>query len=274
MHRRWFLRAMSAPLAAPAVSVLRQLRERLPKLGLQLYSVRDLMERNLGRTLEKVAAIGYGEVEFAGFFGQSPARIRKLLDSYGLQAPSGHVSLTELTQDAERSFDAAAAVGHRYVIVPSLDPEDRRTLDDFRRVAESLNRAGQAARSRGLRVGYHNHDFELAPIAGALPYDLLLSETDPELVCFEMDFFWITRGGADPAAYFERYPGRFHLCHIKDMDRRGEMVDVGAGRIDFRRILHQRKAAGLRHFYVEHDQPRDPLAFARNSYDFLHSLEL
>jgi sugar phosphate isomerase/epimerase len=141
-------------------------------------------------------------------------------------------------------------------------------------VAENLNRAGQAARARGLRVGYHNHDFELAPIAGAVPYDLLLAETDPELVSFEMDFFWMTRGRADPLAYFERHPGRFHLCHVKDMDRRGEMVDVGAGRIDFRRILQRRKAAGLRHFYVEHDQPRDPLAFARNSYDFLHSLEL
>jgi sugar phosphate isomerase/epimerase len=264
---------MSAPLATPALSLLRHPGDRLPRVGLQLYSVRDLMQRDVARTLQQVAAIGYREVEFAGYFGQSPARIRGLLNSHGLQAPSSHVSLTDLTGDAERIFDAAAAIGHRYLIVPSLDPEDRRTLDDFRQVAEGLNRAGQAARGRGLRVGYHNHDFELAPIAGGVPYDLLLSETDPELVYFEMDFFWMTRGGADPVSYFERYPGRFHLCHIKDMDRGGEMVDVGAGRIDFRRILHQWKAAGLRHFYVEHDHPADPLAFARHSYDFLHLLD-
>ncbi len=155
----------------------------------------------------------------------------------------------------------------------SVDQSFVRTLDDYRRVAEALNRAGELARAQGLRVGYHDHDFELAPIDGVFPHDVLLSETDPALVSFEMDLYWMTRAGADPMAYFGRHPGRFHLCHMKGMDRRGEMTEVGAGGIDFCKILRDRAEAGLRHFYVEHDHPTDPLASIRASYRFLHSLE-
>ncbi len=274
MNRRSFAQLMSLPLVRPLVGALQRPGERLERIGLQLYTVRDLMQADVGRTLEKVAAIGYREVEFASYFGESPARLRMLLDAVGLEAPSSHVSLQRLTDDSALVFDAAEIVGHRYLVVPSLDPPDRRSLDDYRRVAAALNRAAESASARGLWVGYHNHDFELARIGGVRPYDVLLSGTDPALVCFEMDFFWMTSGGADPVAYLERHPGRFHLCHIKDMDRRGEMTEVGAGRIDFRKILHYREAAGLRHFYVEHDHPTDPLEFIRSSYTFLHSLEL
>jgi len=265
---------MILPLTRPAFAALSRPGERLQRIGLQLYTVRDLMQVDVGRTLEKVAAVGYEEVEFAGYFGESPARLRMLLDAVGLDAPSSHVSLQDLTHDAARVFDAAEVIGHRYLVVPSLDPQDRQSLDDYRRVAAALNGAAEIASARGLWVGYHNHDFELARIGGELPYDLLLSRTDPALVCFEMDFYWMTRGGADPVAYLERHAGRFHLCHIKDMDRRGKMADVGAGRIDFGEILRHRESAGLRHFYVEHDHPTDPLASVRASYDFLRKLEL
>lgn len=274
MNRRSFVQAMTLPLVRPMFDALTRPGNRLHRIGLQLYTVRDLMQANVGRALEQVAAIGYREVEFAGHFGESPTRIRMLLDAVGLSAPSGHVSLAELTKSSERTFDAAEAIGHRYLVVPSLDPGDRRSLDDYRRVAARLNRVAEIARPRGLLVGYHNHDFELARIAGVRPYDVLLARTDPALVCFEMDFYWMTRGGADPVAYLERHPGRFHLCHVKDMDPRGEMADVGAGRIDFRKILRYREAAGLRHFYVEHDHPADPVGSIRASYEFLRSLEL
>jgi sugar phosphate isomerase/epimerase len=264
---------LSLPLAFPALRAALRPGDRLERIGLQLYTVRDLMQADVGRTLEQVAAAGYHEVEFAGYFGQSPGRIRALLDAVGLGAPSSHVSLADLTRDAERTFDAAEAIGHRYLILPWLDPEQRTSLDDYRRVAADLNRAGERARGRGLRVGYHNHDFELAPLDGARPYDLLLAETRPDLVCMEMDFYWMASGGADPLVYFERHPGRFHLCHVKDMDRRGEMADVGRGRIDFRALLRRRRAAGLRHFFVEHDHPADPLASIRTSYRNLRALE-
>ncbi len=273
MNRRSFVRAASLPLLAPALAAFRW-PEPLRRIGLQLYTVRDFMRTDVARTLEQVAAAGYAEVEFAGYFGVPPARLRALLDATGLQSPSSHLSLEELTGKPARVFDTAETLGHRYLVVPSLDDRDRRTLDDYRRVADRLNRSGALAQARGLQIGYHNHDFELRPIGGVRPYDLLLSETDPALVRFEMDFYWMTRGGADPLSYFTRYPGRFHLCHLKDMDRRGAMADVGSGRIDFRKILQSRETAGLRHFYVEHDQPPDPLASIRASCRFLRSLEL
>ncbi len=274
MRRRAFLQALSLPLAAPLLPRLDPLAGRLPRIGLQLYTVRDLMEAGVGPTLERVAAIGYKEVEFAGYFGIPPAQIRGLLDAAGLASPSTHLSLGELRDQPNRLFDAAEMIGHRYLVVPSLDPQDRRTLDDFRRVAAELNRAGEQARSRGLKIGYHNHDFELSRMRGTLPYDVLLAETDPALVWFEMDFYWMTNGGADPAAYLDRHPGRFHLCHIKDRGFLGRMTDVGDGRIDFRRILARRERAGLQHFYVEHDHPGKPLDSIRRSYEYLKELEV
>jgi sugar phosphate isomerase/epimerase len=273
VNRRSFLRAASLPLLAPALRGLDRPAPLRP-IGLQLYTVRDLMERSVSRTLERVAAVGYDEVEFAGYFGEPPRVLRSLLDAVGLASPSAHLPLEELERQPETLFDAAEILGHRYLIVPSLAPEDRRTLDDYRRVAGRLNRAGERALARGLRVGYHNHDFELERIGDTVPYDILLAETDPALVCLEMDFYWMTKGGGDPLAYFERQPGRFHLCHVKDMDRLGRMTDVGDGRIDFARILRARERAGLRHFFVEHDHPRDPRATISASYRYLSTLRL
>jgi sugar phosphate isomerase/epimerase len=274
MHRRSFLQALSLPILTPLLGTLERSQGRLERIGLQLYTVRGLMERDVASTLKMAAAVGYDEVEFAGYFDETPKRIRMLLDAVGLVAPSSHVPLADLTKHSERTFDAADVIGHRYIVMPWLDPEERRSLDDYRRVAAALNRAGELAEARGLRVAYHNHDFELAPIDGVLPYDLLLSETDPALVWFEMDFYWMTRGGGNPLAYFKGHPGRFHLCHLKDMDRRGEMADVGTGRIDFREILQHRAEAGLRHFFVEHDHPGDPRASIRASYGFLRKLDV
>jgi sugar phosphate isomerase/epimerase len=272
MDRRSFARLLGLPLLGPILEAVGPEAGGLDRTGLQLYTVRDLMEADVARTLEKVAAVGYREVEFAGYFGETPARLRGLLGSLGLTSPSTHLSLEALGPELGRTLDQAEAIGHRYLVVPSLDRKDRGTLDDYRRVAAALNRAGEAARSRGLLVAYHNHDFELRPIGGVLPYDVLLRETDPKLVYFEMDFYWMASGRADPLAYFDRHPGRFHLCHLKDMDRGGAMADVGSGRLDFPALLARRDQAGLRHFYVEHDRPRDPLASIRASYRYLRRL--
>lgn len=265
---------MGLPLLGPVRRTLLDRRGTVDRIGLQLYTVRELMRTDVARTLERVAQVGYEEVEFAGYFGETPTRIRGLLDSLGLTSPSTHLSLRELGPGLQRSLDLAQAIGHRYLVVPSLDPRDRRTLDDYRRVAAALDQAGEAARSRGLRVAYHNHDFELEPLGGVLPYDVLLRKTDPALVFFEMDFYWMASGRADSLAYFRRHPGRFHLCHLKDMDGRGEMADVGAGQLDFGALLRSREEAGLRHFYVEHDRPREPMRSVGASYRFLRELEL
>ena len=228
------------------------------------------MEASVPLTLEQVAKLGYTEVEFAGYFGVRPSQLRRWLDDFGLAAPSAHVSL--LDGDLEQISDAAAELGHRYLIQASLPLPELRSLDTYRRVAASLNQAGAAAGKRKLAVAYHNHEFEFRPLGGMVPYDVLLAETDPSLVWMEMDLYWIAKAGRNPLPYFAAHPGRFRLCHLKDMDQRGRMTEVGGGTLDFRGILAQRQKAGLRHFFVEHDEPRDPMGSVRASYNYLDTL--
>ena len=242
----------------------------LERIGLQLYTVRTLMETSVPLTLEMVATIGYREVEFAGYFGARPAQLRRWLDDLGLSAPSAHLPV--LDGNLGQLFDDATELGHRYLVQASLPLQQRVSADAFRRAAAALNHAGEQARLRGLRVAYHNHDFEFSRRDDLVPYDILLQETDPELVTMELDLYWMTKGKRDPLAYFNHHPGRFRLCHLKDMDERGKMTEVGRGRIDFQAILRRRDQAGLRHFFVEHDHPREPLESIRESYQHARSL--
>ncbi|HVE77262.1 MAG TPA: sugar phosphate isomerase/epimerase [Gemmatimonadaceae bacterium] len=248
----------AAPGAAPAGRAI----------GIQLYTVRTLMERDVEGTLEALAGVGYREVEFAGYFGREPRTLRQTLDRLQLAAPATHVSLDELRAHLPRVFDAAQTLGHRYVVCPWID-EKERTLAGYRRIAGELNRWGAACRDRGMRLAYHNHEFEFARVDNVVPYDLLLAETDPAVVFMELDLFWATKAGADPLALFTRQRRRFPLWHVKDM--RGvqgpqEMVAVGEGDIDFGRIFAAAQQSGMEHFFVEHDNPTDPLASARTSY--------
>jgi sugar phosphate isomerase/epimerase len=258
-----------------AASAIIGARRKLKKIGLQLYTVRDLMKADLPGTLAKVAAIGYKEVEFAGYFGRTPAEIRDLLRRNGLTSPSTHIPIDTLEKDSQKAFADAKAVGHQWVVVPWVPPERRKTADDWKAIAALLKKWGPQAKSAGLRLAYHNHDFELKPVDGVRPLDLLLSETDPSFVNFEMDLYWVVFGGGDPLDFFNRYPKRFPLVHVKDSagppDNR--MVDVGQGKIDFRSIFAASDKAGIKHYFVEHDQPADPVATIRNSYNYLRALK-
>jgi sugar phosphate isomerase/epimerase len=245
----------------------------LGDIGLQLYTVRTLLARDFDHTLEAVAAIGYREVEFAGYYDRDPEALRKQLDALGLAAPSAHIGLEDLGDNWERTLDAAEALGHDYVVVAWLDQKDRGTLDALRATIAKFNQAGESARQRGIGFAYHNHDFEFTPVEDRLPYDVLLAECDPENVVFEMDLYWITKGGKDPVAYFEQYPGRFPMVHVKDMTAAGAMVSVGAGQIDWGRIFSKRDEAGIQHYFVEHDEPADPMASIRESYQYLRQLK-
>jgi len=231
------------------------------------------MEKDLEGTIARVAATGYREVEFAGYFGKSPRDVRALLDHHGLSSPSSHVSLAP--DQWRAALDAAPVVGHRYLVIAWIPAEERHTLDDYKRWAERLNRAATEAKAAGLQLAYHNHDFEFVPLDGKLPYDVLLTETDPKLVQLEMDLYWIVKGGQDPLAYFARWPGRFPMVHVKDSAGPPDhkMAAVGAGKIDFRKIFVQSDQAGIRHYFVEHDNPDDPFASIRASYDYLQRLE-
>ena len=246
---------------------------KLDRIGLQLYSVRDLMKADMPGTLSRVAAIGYKEVEFAGYFGRTPRQVRDLLKRYHLTSPSTHLPF-ESFQNWQKSLDDAKAIGHKWVTIPSIPEEKRRTADDWKGIAAQFNRVGAQAKSSGLRFAYHNHDFELKPLGDVRPLDILLGETDPSLVEFEMDIYWVIFGGGDPLDYFNRFPHRFALVHVKDSsgppDNR--MVDVGQGKIDFRAIFARSGKAGIKHYFVEHDQPADPIATIRNSYNYLHAL--
>ena len=247
---------------------------KIKRVGLQLYTVRDLMKADLPGTLAKVAAIGYKEVEFAGYFGRTPAQIRDLLRRDGLTSPSTHLPFESLDTTWQKQLDDAKAVGHHWATIAYIAEDKRRTLDDWKRHAATFNRAAAQAKSAGLRFAYHNHDFEFKAIDGTRPYDILLKETDPSLVDFEMDLFWVVYGGANPLDLFNQYPKRFPLVHVKDSSGPPDkkMVDVGQGTIDFRSIFAQGDKAGIKHYFVEHDQPADPIATIRNSYNYLASL--
>lgn len=277
--RRGFLAALGGAGAALAFGGVAAAcapargRGAIGRVGLQLYTVRSLMARDVERTLEQVATIGYREVEFAGYFDHSPTRLREILDANGLTAPSAHVGFDALEGDGwTRTIEAADTMGHRYLVAPWIPPDARRSLDDYRRMAERLEDAGARARQAGLRLAYHNHDFEFEPLEGAVPYDILAG-TDPDLVLLQLDIYWIRKAGGDPLTYFRRHPGRFPSVHVKDMAADGTMVEVGAGVIDWRAIVAHADTAGIQHYFVEHDQPDDPLASIRNSFGHLRGLQ-
>ena len=281
MHRRTFLQTSAlftggalGALALGADTALGVARPAIPaKISVQLYSLRTIFPNDFVGVLEALKMMGYDEVEFAGLHEREPAVVRAVLDDVGLAAPSAHVPIEALEADADAAFAVAKTLGHRYVIVPWLAEPRRQSVADYARFAAVLNRVGQRARAQGLQLAYHNHDFEFQTFGGPRSgYDVLLAETDPAVVAFQMDLFWVVTAGKDPVAIFEQHPGRFPLVHVKDRTADGKMVNVGEGVIDFRRIFAASERAGLRHAVVEHDTPPDPLAFARASIAHLRAL--
>lgn len=248
-------------------------RRKIDRIGLQLYTVRDLMKADMPGTLARVAAIGYKEVEFAGYFGRTPREVHEMLEKYHLSSPSTHLPY-ESFQNWQKVLDDSKVIGHKWVTLPWIPEEKRRTVADWKAIAAQFNQVGAQAKKSGLRFAYHNHDFELKPIDGVKPLDILLGETDPKLVDFEMDIYWVIYGGGDPFDYFTRFPHRFALAHVKDSSGPPDkkMVDVGQGKIDFRSIFAQSAKAGFKHYFVEHDQPADAIATIRNSHNYLHAL--
>jgi sugar phosphate isomerase/epimerase len=249
----------------------RPARRRLDRIGIQLYTVRSLMPGDPDGTLGGLAQIGYSEVELAGLYGLRPAAMRQMLDRHHLSAVSGHMALTDMRRDWARALDEAATLGQRYIVCSSID-ESERSPDDYRRIASELNHLADQSQRQGIQFAYHNHMYEFTTVSGVTPYDLLLTGCDPHLVQMEVDLMWMVKGGGDPLSYFGRFPGRFPMVHVKDMTASGTMVDVGQGTIDFRAIFAQSDRAGIKHYFVEHDQPPNPLADARTCYEYLRRL--
>jgi sugar phosphate isomerase/epimerase len=277
VSRRDFLKSASVGACAlPALAKSAMHRIAAPQpLGLQLYTVRDWMQRDMEYTLKTVYAVGYREVEFAGLFDKKAGKVRNWLDKIGLESPSSHVSYERLKANLQGVADEAQTLGNTYVVCPDINARLRIDADAWKRVAADFTRIGEQLQRLGLRFAYHNHDFEFRPLPGGeIGYDILVNETDPKYVKLEMDLYWIAKAGKDPLTYFAKFPGRFPMVHVKDMTGNGAMVNVGKGVIDWGRIFAKRRQAGVEHLYVEHDEPTSPFEDIKISYDYLVRLGL
>ena len=287
MNRRDFLRGSAMGAAALATTSAPRSLFANPygkPVGLQLFTLRDQLQADMQGTLKQVAAIGIKELEIYDLYGKTPAQFTQIIKGDGLTAVSGHYMTKHLKGNWAKEVEKAQALGLKYMVNAILDPEERKSLDDYKRLAELYNKAGEQTQKAGIQYCYHNHNFEFHKFGDTMPYEYLLKTLDPKLVKFEMDCFWVTHAGQDPVAYFKKYPGRFPLLHIKDMkdhppvtqekdDKMGMFAPVGQGVIDWKRIFAAAPTGGMHHYFIEQDwceQP--PLEAVKASYEFLHKL--
>ena len=191
------------------------------------------MEKDVEAPFKKVSEIGYKQVEFAGYFGKSAVEIKSLLKKYALMAAATHVNWGEFKKDPDKLCKETVEYGIKYMVIAWINPLDRITYKQYRKIALHLNKGGKACQKVGVTLLYHNHDFEFKGDEGRIPYDLILNHTDSNTVKQELDLFWILKAKKDPIQYLTKYTGRFTHFHVKDMDKKGKMVDVGKGVIDF-----------------------------------------
>jgi sugar phosphate isomerase/epimerase len=290
MNRRTFLGTAGAATAATLLNSRlgwAAAEHKINKVGVQLYSVRDQMKADFDGTIAKVAAIGYKEVEFAGYFDRTPQQVRAVVDKNGLAAVSTHVQYDELDEKFPAVIEASKIIGLGYIVCPWIPEDLRKSPDIWKKASEKFNRCGEQTKKAGIQFAYHNHWFEFLPVNGKLPYDQLLADCDANLVKMELDLCWITVGGGDPLKYFNEYPGRFPLVHVKDMKKLpqvtqagtqdfgsslDDMTSVGDGIIDWKKIFAQSEKAGIKHYIVEHDKPADPFQSIQRSYEYLSKL--
>ncbi len=294
MNRRTFVESsIAAGVLASFPSSAFASTHHIGKVGVQLYTVRDLMKSDFAGTIGKVASVGYKEVEFAGYFDHSPAEVRSILDKNGLAAPSSHVSYDIVERHWPETVEAAHAVGQGFIVCPFIEKTKRDSADAWKSTVDLFNKAGETSKKAGIQFAYHNHWWEFAPdanLGGKLPYNYLLESTDANLVKMEMDLGWASVAGQDPVAYFKRYPGRFPLVHVKDFKSlphlkpdqlatfdadnlvKNDMTAPGSGVIDWKRILASSDVAGIQHYFLEHDAPKDPWATLTDGYKYLSML--
>lgn len=317
MQRREFVR-QSALMSATAMlfpAKAFHLSRLIERIGVQFFSLPKLLEKDLEGTLKMLSNMGYKEVELygpypfstdadkkawqdlgpalgfngSGFYGRTAAQMKDLLNANNLTAPSLHVNLGTLEDRMDQLGEAAQVVGAEFVTLPAIPQERRKTLDDYKKMADTFNKIGAAAKKAGVKFAYHNHGYGLQKMNGQIPIKIILDNTDPALVFLEMDLYWTTAGGADPVEYLKTYKGRYRLMHVKDMMKKvrfsGDgsdpkqwvelfpfMTTAGNGVVDLKTILPAARANGVRHFIVEQDIVADPEVALKKSYDYLASL--
>jgi sugar phosphate isomerase/epimerase len=254
--------------------------------GMTLYTVRDDMKKDPKGVLKTVAEIGYKNIEATDyanrkFYGMTPVEFKDYLQSLGLNPLSTHQGGANY-DNLDNTIADVKAAGFKYFVIP-VPPMGHFKYDaatktlgmdpDLDFVVKFLNTAGKKCQDAGLQLLYHNHDFEFKKDAnGVVPIEYFMAKCDPKLVNFQMDLYWVTKAGADPIAYFEKYPGRFKIWHVKDMDTQGRFAPVGTGTIDFAKILAKKKTSGMKYYIVEQDATFDnlkPLEAIKISYEGL-----
>lgn len=266
-------------------------------VGLQLFTFFGVIDEDVKGTLTKIAALGFKDMESAfskkgGYYGMTPKEFKVMVNDLGMNWTSHHVlgapfklppgtklpngadgkpmvipPMKNLRDNMQELVDDAAAGGIKYLVCANSPTA---TLEEIKSTIEVLNKTGEAAKKVGIQFAYHNHDMEFHAVDGKVPYDLLLSETDPQNVKMELDLAWAIKGGKNPVEMFKQHPGRFPLWHVKDLDaERKTILPVGSGTIDFKPIFAAAKSAGMKHFFVEHDGPKDPLASITSSIGYL-----
>ncbi len=316
MDRRQFVLSTAAAGAAGLLQVTRPATDvPIRNIGVQLFSVPKLLEKDFRAGIAMLSKIGYREVELygpftfsapeaiaswnavtpqlgfsgSGFFGLSAKDVRATLDEHRITAPSTHTDLVTLQKHMGALGDAGHTIGFKYVGLPAIPDALRKTLDDYKKMADEFNRIGADARTHGLKFAYHNHGYGLHEMEGRIPLDVLLERTDPDLVFFEMDVFWTAAGGANPVELLKQHPGRYHLMHVKDMKEKKQfsgdggtsnqwielfpyMTTAGDGVMDVKAIVAQGQKSGVKHFFVEQDMVANPDVALKRSFDFLHAL--
>lgn len=253
----------------------------LPKkkiIGIQLYTLRDLIAADFKGTLKKIRKAGYNSVEAAGygdrkFYGYSPKEYKEIVTDLGLQPTSSHSSVNP--ENISSAIEDHLSAGMDYIVVPWIPKEKYNTPDAYKKLADDFNIIGKACKEAGLGFGYHNHAFEFEKMGNEIPYNILIENTDPKYVFMQVDLFWMVYGGHQPEEYFTKYPGRFELWHIKDMDNTParESVEVGDGIINYAKVFKMKDLSGMKHFFVEQEAFKmDPIQSIRKSYKFLNSL--
>jgi sugar phosphate isomerase/epimerase len=294
-NRRIFLQqaglAAAAAFLSPLTSALAAEKAFSLPVGIQLYTLREQLSKDVKETIAKVAKIGYNQVETfygypgknaaPGFWGLDAKAFKLLLAENHLTSPSGHYNANAFfakggnDEILKQHIEVAATVGQKYFVIPSI-PHDKTkpdTADHYKEVAAKFNHAAELCKKSGLQLGYHNHNFEFRDLGkGVTPFDILLKETDPSMVSFELDLFWTVNAGLNPLEMFRLYPGRFKMWHVKDMDKADKSVftEVGTGSIDFKSIFKKAKLSGMEYIFVEQDVIRiDPWESITKSINYI-----
>jgi sugar phosphate isomerase/epimerase len=315
--RREFLKNTGLLSVAAAVTPFSEVMASLMKenqLGIQLFSIPKMLSEDFEAGIKMLASLGYKELELfgpysfssekakkgweaagkmlgfsgSGYFGRTPQEVKKILADNGLSTPGTHTDLDTLEQNMGALAEAAHLMGWKYVTLPAIPDDRRKTLDDYKRIAESFNKIGAEAKKNGIRFGYHNHGYGIKPMDGQIPLQIILDNTDPNLVFFEMDIFWTTCGGADPIELLSKYPNRYKMLHLKDMKEKKQftgdggsmgdwmpmfslMASAGDGVLDLQGIVKKAKEIGVEHFFVEQDMVANPQIALKRSSDYLIS---